>query len=350
MAEKITWLGLDPVDTLTFRGAESMVAGESHEVSTLFPPLPSTLIGAVRTALLRQKKIDPYDYLAEPKKYAELYPLLGIPEKPGFKLVGPVFRLQDEVFLPAPAHWFREKNDKLKEISTVRVQAAQPLSAACHDFGLCGSVENPFWVHDPVAAALEPLHGYWVSAAGFAVAAKSAKTFNLDLLSEPEAMVAGAAAIIHCRHLYDPEARFGIALQEGTRRVKEGHLFSSQHIRLKSGVQLVVGIVAPSVDDLAAQGILQLGGEQRVCGYNKIDHLTMPENRMGNLIMTLSPVPVTALPKDFFARSWAGGKLLRVGGWDMQKGFHKDMVTCYPAGTVFQVSEDSVLATGFIRL
>ncbi len=350
MPEKITWLALDPVDTLTFRGAEAMVAGESHEAISLFPPLPSTFVGAVRTALLRQKKINPHDYLADPEKYAELYPLLGVPEKPGFKLLGPIFRLQGEVFLPAPGHWFREKNDKLEEALSLRLQAAQPLSDTCRGFGLLGSVENPFWVQNPMATDLEPLHGYWVSAAGFVLAEKSSGRFSLDLLTAPETMVAGKAALIHCRNLYDSEERFGIALEKCTRRVKEGHLFASQHIRLKPGVQLLIGVVAPTANDFADQGILQLGGEQRVCGYCKVNHLTLPENKNSNLVMTLSPIPVTALAEEFFERSWAGGKLLRVGGWDMQKGFHKDMVTYYPAGTVFQGSKNLVLPTGFIRL
>lgn len=350
MPEKITWLALDPVDTLTFRGAEAMVAGESHEASTLFPPLPSTLIGAVRTALLRQKKVVPRDYLANPKKYADIYPLLGLPEKPGFKLLGPIFQLQDEVFFPAPAHWFREKKDRLKDVVSVEVQAAQPLSGACRDLGLQGSVENPFWVQKPLAADLEPLSGYWVSAAAFALAKKSSAVFSLELLTEPETVVAGKATLIHCRNLYDLEERFGIALEKGTRRVKDGHLFASQHIRLKVGVQLLIGLIAPSAGNFADQGILQLGGEQRVCAYRKLSQLIMPENKSGDFMMTLSPVPVTALAEEFFARSWAGGKLLRVGGWDMRKGFHKDMVTYYPAGTVFQVSENVVLPTGFIRL
>lgn len=350
MPEKITWLALDPVDTLIFRGTEAMVAGESHEATSLFPPLPSTFVGAVRTALLRQKKIAPHDYLADAEKYVELYPLLGLPEKAGFEMVGPLFRLQDEAFLPAPGHWFRERNDGLKESSTVRIQAAQPLSEAAFDLGLHGSAENLFWVHNPIAADLEPLSGYWVSAAALAMEKKYGAEFVLDLLADPEAHIVGTAAIIEGHQLCDSEERFGIALEGITRRVKEGYLFASQHIRLKPSVQFLVGLIAPAVDDLADQGILQLGGEQRVCSYRKVKHLELPGSKNSQLVMNLSPTPVTELTKEFFEHSWAGGKLLRVGGWDMRKGFHKDMVTYYPAGTVFQVSENVVLPTGFIRL
>ncbi len=350
MPEKITWLALTPVDTLTFRGAEAMVAGESHEAATLFPPLPSTLTGAVRTAILRQRKIKPCDYLANPKKYAELYPLLGLPEKPGFSLSGPLFLLHDEVFLPAPGHWFKEKNDKPETAAPICIQAAKPLPDVCRDPGLRGSVREPFWLCNPVGAEMEPLSGYWASVAAFAQAKKNPDSFTLNLLTETQTITAGAAAIIHGRNLYDLEGRFGIALEENMRRVKEGHLFASQHLRLKPGVQLLTGIVASSTKDLAESGLMQLGGEQRICGYHKIDNLLIPNNESGNLFMNLSPIPVTALPKELFKHSWAGSKLLRVGGWDMKKGFHKDMETWYPAGTVFQGTENLVLANGFIRL
>jgi CRISPR-associated protein Cmr3 len=112
----------------------------------------------------------------------------------------------------------------------------------------------------------------------------------------------------------------------------------------------MIGIDAPSLADLADQEILQLGGEQRICSYRKIDEQLLPENRNGDLIMALSPMPDAALLEEFFENAWAGGKLLRAGGWDMQKNFHKDMVTYYPAGTVFQVPENVVLPSGFIRL
>jgi len=350
MPETITWLALTPVDTLTFRGAEAMVAGESHEAVTLFPPLPSTFIGAVRTVLLRQKEIVPHDYLADSEKYAALYPLLGLPEKPGFNLLGPMFYIQGELFLPAPVHWFRKKDDQGEQASSIQLQAARPLPETCRKLGLCGSVKNPFWVLEPVAADLESLSGCWVSASTFAVAKESPATFQVKLITDAEEFTSGTAAVIDSRHLYDREVRFGTALKEKTRLVREGHLFASQHIRLKDGVRFIIGIEAPSLTDLADQEILQLGGEQRICNYRKVKSLFFPENGNGDLIMALSPIPFSALPEEFFENAWAGGKLLRVGGWDMQKNFHKDMVTYYPAGTVFQVSENSVLPSGFIRL
>jgi CRISPR-associated protein Cmr3 len=44
MASEIRqWIEIDPLDTLFFRGSEPMVAGESHEVGSLFPPIESIL-------------------------------------------------------------------------------------------------------------------------------------------------------------------------------------------------------------------------------------------------------------------------------------------------------------------
>lgn len=92
-----TWLAIDPVDTLFFRGAESMEAGENHEVDTMFPPMPATITGAIRTAVLRQNGIAPADYLKNPATWQRQYPLLGIPNQPGFSLIGPLFLVDENL-------------------------------------------------------------------------------------------------------------------------------------------------------------------------------------------------------------------------------------------------------------
>ena len=71
--QHIDWIEIDPLDTLFFGGTESMVAGENHEADTMFPPMPATLTGAVRSAILGQKGILPAEYLDEPEKWLARY-------------------------------------------------------------------------------------------------------------------------------------------------------------------------------------------------------------------------------------------------------------------------------------
>jgi len=336
MSQITAWLALEPVDSLTFRGSETMVAGESHEATTLFPPLPSTLTGALRSAVLMQQGIAPREYLDAPADYAADFPLLGSPEKPGFSLVGPLFMVGNTPLFPAPGHWFKEKvnvSAPRTKRTTIRVQTATPIPDQYRETGITGSVRHPFWVTGPEFPEKEPMTAYWVNAQALQEAKRS-RVFALD--DSLDAVAGPTAAAIPLGELYGEEIRYGIALEEGLRRVREGHLFSSRHIRLKTGVYLLIGIITSSLNGLQPQGILQLGGEQRICRYQLLDNLELPHNPDGELLMTLSPVESNRLPETLRNSPRAGGQLLRIGGWDMAKGFHKPTLTLFPAGTVFR--------------
>lgn len=161
------WLEIDPIDTLFFRGAEAMEAGEHHEVDTMFPPMPSTITGAIRAAILRQRGITPAAYLASPEAWQARYPLLGLPRQPGFQLIGPLFLAgQDRLLLPVPAHWYGDLPDSEMIWNTkYQVQAASLLSD--NRLGLRGSVAAPFWLRRPRGRDMQVLAGYWATREAF---------------------------------------------------------------------------------------------------------------------------------------------------------------------------------------
>ena len=338
--KKTTWMIIDPVDTLFFRGAESMEAGENHEVDTMFPPMPQTIVGAIRTAVLTQQGIMPADDLAAPEKY----PFLGPPEKPGFSLTGPLFLVHGEtLLLPAPAHWFADLPDPWIA-KNVTVQAASPLRGA--PLGLCGSTPEPFWVETPRAADLKSLGGCWATPAVFAK--MTTGEAEIELLAQAGDLSAGQAAIIAPGGLFVREERLGIAL-ERSRTARDGHLYSSVHIRLRRGVELAAGIAGAHEIPLAPAGLIQLGGEQRLCRYRLSRELTLPESK-GPMSMALSPVAMDALAGGLEHCPRASGKLLRIGGWDMRKKFHKPMRAWLPAGTVFATEINDNETTNFIAI
>ena len=107
------WIEIDPLDTLFFRGSEPMVAGQNHEVRSVFPPMPSTILGALRTAILAQRGVSLAAFLQheESSPVVQSLPLLGSAEKSGFAVAGPLIEAEiaggaRETFLPSPAHWF----------------------------------------------------------------------------------------------------------------------------------------------------------------------------------------------------------------------------------------------------
>ncbi len=331
-----TWLAIDPIDTLFFRGAESMVAGENHAVDTLFPPMPATITGAIRTAIMGQNGIVPADYLKNPESWLDTFPILGLPDAPGFTLTGPLFLAgSDCLLLPAPAHWFADPPDKKGDWEKeIPVQTARPLNGS--PLGLTGSVAHPVWLNTPKKPDMQPLSGWWATAAAFAAVQQGKDVLFTRKL---EALQPGQPAILPASAIFVREERVGIALTP-ERTAKEGYLYSTIHVRLREGICIVAGVASEHPLPLSQDGILQLGGEQRICRYQRLPSLALPEGKDGSCLMALSPLALPSLPEPLVTVSRASGKLLRIGGWDMAKGFHKPMTAWLPAGTVFFASSN----------
>jgi len=335
-----TWIIIDPVDTLFFRGAESMVAGENHEVDTLFPPIPQTIIGAVRTAVMGQQSIAPAVYFAAPEKF----PFLGPPDQPGFSLVGPLFLANGEtILLPAPANWHTDLSDELAP--KLEVRSAAPLEE--NTLGLKGSNGSPFWVRKPQHDNLKSLGGWWTTAK--TLQSMAAGQTTIPVVTDISRLSAGGAALLPPSALYDREERLGIALTSH-RTAKDGHLYTTVHIRLRSGVELAAKIVSKHEVPLADAGVLQLGGEQRLCRYRLSQEFDFPAVQGNGLVMSLSPMRLADLPETLASAPRASGKIFRVGGWDMKEGFHKPMRAWLPSGTVFAVDRDTLDHCNFIAI
>jgi len=324
--KKMIWIIIDPVDTLFFRGAESMVAGENHEVDTLFPPMPQTIVGAIRTAVMGQQGITPKAYKASPEEH----PFLGQPDMPGFGLVGPLFLCNGAtLLLPVPANWYADLPDELPP--ELEVQTATPLQN--NTLGLKGSNSAPFWVHKPLRDDLKPLSGWWATVDSFKLMAGGHA--NIPVVQQIEQFPDNGPALLPQTALYDREERLGIALTE-RRTAKDGHLYTTVHIRMRPGLELAAGIVSQHEIPLDSTGIIQLGGEQRMCCYRLSNDINIPViKQKSQTVMSLSPLAIDQLSEERRNCPRASGKLFRIGGWDMKTGFHKPMRSWLPAGTVF---------------
>ena len=356
-------IDLIPVDTLFFRGAEPMVTGENHHVSILFPPMPSTILGALRTGMLVQNNIPFQDFTADGKTIeGTVGELLGSPDKPGFFLTGLLFSVRQHgselLFFPAPAHWFAPKQelDQIKEQNRepikISIFPSQPLPAKAKKFGLCSSLTKEwYWATARDGQELVSLEGYWASDTLLKSADSGKAISELDQLKD---LPSTEKMILPAEAFYVSEGRTGIA-RNSDKTVKEGHLYSTTHIRLYPEVSLKVFVDKSLEKALSPSGILQLGGEQRVV-YYRLEHSPqlLNESTMGKTWLALSPVTsktVARLNPDGIA----SGKLQRIGGWEMKKGndtnktrgFHRPMEGWYPAGTVLFFKEPQKVADGF---
>lgn len=342
------WLSLTPVDTLFLRGSEPMIAGENHDVSTVFPPMPSTLTGAICSAILSQRRIRPADFVNKagvPAEIRQSYPLLGHPGQPGFSITGPLFsiatkgHIKDHLF-PCPANWFGEipgsvsqtciaQDDGAPKKMTVLV--ADLKDDLVKNLGLRGSLQNPPLVLEPKRSDLKSLSGHWVNMAALNAAfADQMEVVYCDSIknldhSQPSVVSPGA--------IYNLESRVGIALEKKIGRTTKGHLFSTGHVRLLHSVSILVGLSESLVDShLNPKGVMSLGGEQRRVGYCLVDGVPSLPSGMSSKIMSLGPFPLQSLQ----SYGWndlprSSGPLVKMGGWDMQTVFHKT-VPCLSTG------------------
>ncbi|MBX6423231.1 type III-B CRISPR module-associated Cmr3 family protein [Thermosulfurimonas sp. F29] len=325
------WLELKPLDTLFFRGGEPMVAGETHEAGKpVFPPVPETIIGALRAAILAQKGIAPEGL--ETGKPLENLPYWGTPEEPGFRVLGPLLKVRGVVLFPAPASWFYVgKGRNRLEVREARPEKHPPVKL---------SREKPLWIEKPLPD-MEPLSGkFWLTRK----ALENEGGFELDVAGELRDISEDEALAVPTKFLIRTEERVGIARDNIRRAVKTGHLYASRHLRFTPEVSLVVGLDKPLCPShLKAEGVFQLGGEGRLVRYRRLNESEIPEfpeNGRGR-VLVLSPLLYTRAERFGLLKfPYASGKLLRVGGWDMRKGFHKPARAYFPAGAVFYTEED----------
>ncbi|MCL6622789.1 MAG: hypothetical protein K6T55_11910 [Syntrophobacterales bacterium] len=357
MPEIKQWLRLDPLDTLFFRGSEPMLAGESHEVASRFPPLPSTLVGALVTAILAQRDLLKDWVSGNIQEIHNDYPLLGKPPEtieesyqPGFQVAGPILlatlqNTQQECFFPAPAHWFAANGKGGSCIDVQRADLPDEMFAA---LPLKGTVPRPVWVKKPLASDLKSVIGRWANRAAFEVMKKGqGKLKQYECLSK---VPSGVPLLMEQRVFTQPEKRMGIAL-EAHRRPRRGHLYLAAHQRLAPGVQLLLGLseeLAPAYLDNS--GLLQLGGENRLVHYEVLTQAPPLPQGNGPWHLALTAVPLTSLKKfGLDGRPRVSGSLLRVAGWDVKHGFHKPVTAYLPAGTVIHHPEGN-LPFGFLPL
>lgn len=298
----MNWYMFKPIDTLFFRGAEPMNIGENHTAAANFPPPAETLAGALRTAMLVQNGISLTDYYAT-NLDADILSMIGAPgETPGFDIIGPLFQSDETNFVPAPYSWFMEKEEKNK--SSVKVYKSFSL---CSDL-IKTSGSDLAWAKGDTGV-LESLGGKWVDAAALHTANESiTKKETLDFFAI--------------------ESRTGIALARN-RSVREGHLYSFNHARLKRDVSIVFGVDKDL--PLAKKGVLKLGAEQRFGAYHTIEPIPFEKGVSGQFL-SLSMV---AGSQDSNAAVIATGKIQYIGGWDLKKRFHKPMQGYFPSGSVF---------------
>lgn len=327
------WYSFNPGDTLFFRGAEPMILGADHSATLVFPPSAETIAGALRTAAIIASGTGFDDYAAG-RANLSLYEAIGkAGSEAPFCVTGPLFMQKGRVFIPAPCSWYVLKKDKERALDDkpVKPKTIEPVklkiikSVKTENTGLVvtkAGADKP-WVKAG-KDELDTLEGLWIAA----------EDINAD-----------EAYVYPVSSFFSNERRTGIALGkkledgrvEDSRVVRQGHLYSFVHARLKPEVTI---IFATDRDlPLPEKFVLKLGGEQR---FGLCSKIKTPDLKKGN--GDRGYMALSTMPGNSNADVIASGKIRYIGGWDMHRKFHKPMRGHYPAGTVFKnkISENMI--------
>ena len=226
------------------------------------PPWPSVAAGAMRSALLAYKGIDPSLFADGEHHDVEL----GTPECPGsFVLTG--FNLarrwhdapaQAEPLRPLPADLILRRHDDNRLVA----EMLQPLLPPD---GICSSGSTSALAVLPEEARGKPETGYWLTSAGW-------RKYIAGKPIEPD------ADLIQSTDLWSLDLRVGVGLDPQRRRAADGALFSTQTVALRkaehqprSSNRFDVGFLAETVgvdvpDDLP----LRFGGDGRAALCRRI--------------------------------------------------------------------------------
>lgn len=162
--------------------------------------------------------------------------------------------------------------------------------------------------------------------------------FELSQVEFLEKIRNGKPLAVPVSLLLKREERVGIARDNDVRTARKGHLYAAHHLRLSERASLMVGVdksLCPT--HLKEKGTFQLGGENRMVTYRvlgKGETPRLPEGK-GRIISISLLKYSRAQTAGLLSCPYASGKLKRIAGWDMRKGFHKPAEAYFPVGAVF---------------
>ncbi len=325
-------VSLEPVDTLFFRDGTPFSADSSPQdrVTSLFPPHPGSLTGAIRAALALCN-----GWSGRGPWSQEHNKVLGDgPDDLGaLSFDGPFLLHHGQPLFRAPRYLLGSTDD---DGWTPR-KLLRPGAAVLCDLGaavrLPEALEGEGEVRD-----LKPPEGAWLTRAGL----------NAVL----HGTIPQPGEVIPSTKLWSRETRIGLERDRDKRTAKEGMLYSTQHVRLAQGVSL--GAQVDGVPDgwtTPFDCVAPLGGERRLAEFRRSHAevtLDMPlaeiQSRGRVTIIALTPLDLeegVCLGKqpldvagDVRVVSACLDRLQRIGGWDSRARRPLPLRSVLPPGSV----------------
>lgn len=349
-------LFLQPNDTFFFRDGRPFTKGEQSEGHSIFPPLPSTILGALRTL-----------YIAEHGDLASFYAgamaqTIGTPNSLGsMQLKGVFLADKRDIFFPIPLDLVTKKKENEKKLYRLTLRPADPNGRSNASL-----IHRLQWV-GPEDVASETDGKFW-----------PIDLHEYLLGRQNEFMFRKQECFVH------DEPKIGIERNRQTFTSAEGMLYRIRMSRFrnlnnKRSALSEFGFVVDyhCEEALPAKGMLKLGGEGKSFRYEQSQHNPNPYSTEDMAILKVAIQQASAFKLYFatpaiFKQGWlpawlddktlcgryplsrtaslplelitaAVGKPTTIGGWDMAQGKAKPTYRAVPAGSVyyFKIPDDS---------
>jgi CRISPR-associated protein Cmr3 len=355
----MTWVEIRARDVWLFRDGKPFAAGEDHSATSMFPPTPLTLAGALRQKIsvslgvsLRQYRAGKTEAARKAIGYIGKH---GDMQQPGqFKLRGPFLsvRLDEKTLLPllpAPADLVRHEDTGIMQIlQPQKVTWASDLATDMH--------------FPAVMAGYENMPGHWMPAADFDLylAGMTPDSGTYAQLPPPDERpnlhkaYTDGKRIFSASFIYDKEGRFGVATDAQTSFREEGQLFQVQFVRPQVGISLLAH-VDDAIPAKHLAGEMTIGGEQRQATAMVLKQpIDLPSRSIAGQfkVVLLTPAyfkdgwqPTDGNWSTVFGRAvtFHGAVLHRpqkIGGWDMSQGRAREMHNYVAPGSVYYFEID----------
>ena len=314
-------LGIQPLDTLFFRDGKPFARGDETWADSTFPPSPSVLYGALRTALATLPGMEiPFSQVAD-KLGADRLAITGL-----------YYRIAGKNYLPLPLDLvsylqntnISQKKDKTQEVDLLEISANKSISNKSIVDYLLHAKDNE--IAENLTGGLLNSNNLW------------------DYLDGKHKFNA-----INIYDFVQSEPKVGIGRDKQTKTASDGLLYRVDMKRIHN-IQIRLSVSTDYTEEKIAQTILQLGGETKLIKLSIADkrswlYIEPPVLDKGCFKIYLST------PSIFTRLGWqpdlqrfgisaklvaaSVGKPMHIGGFDILQNRPKPMLKAVPAGSVY---------------
>lgn len=317
---------IDPLDTLFFRDGKPFTMGEDSWASGIFPPYPSVIYGALRSAYFS-------NHVDELKKATEW----GDPTR-NLKIKGIHFLVggdKGNIYSPLPNDCVQKKGDDDNVVSILRMDELADVKSSC---------PTRYAIKSELIEKVESVSGGIINITSLRKYLECTNDSFSPILKITDKVLA--------------EPKIGIGISNKTGTAEEGMLYRVGMNRL-DGLSLLIDFEGL---DLPGEGMMKLGGEGKAVCYKKTKEHTNPsiyDSKVDRGMFKLY-LSTPAIFKKGWLPEWMDendligeykglklklltasiGKTISIGGFDMKARKPKPMRKAVPAGSVYYFEGD----------